>query len=136
MSAAPGDASRHDEEMNSMYRDIDSLRASPQDDHYAQIFEALSEPIRMQIVRQIASADELACTTLDETLPVSKSTISYHIKILSHAQLISVRKDGLYYPYRVRGEVFEHYLPTFLDRMVRNAKHSRPSRQKRQLATA
>lgn len=122
--------------MNFMYRDLESLRSSPPDDHYAQIFEALSEPIRMQIVRQIASADELACTTLDETLPVSKSTISYHIKILSHAQLISVRKDGRYYHYRLRGEVFEHYLPTFLDRMVGSGKRARTSRQKRQLATA
>jgi DNA-binding transcriptional ArsR family regulator len=145
MSAVPhaGDAAQHRlgqsrdlAGMNFMYRDIESLLSSPQDDQYAQIFEALSEPIRMQIVRQIASADELACTTLDETLPISKSTISYHIKILSHAQLISVRKDGRYYHYRLRREVFEQFLPTFLDRVARSSKRARSSRLKRQLATA
>ncbi len=119
-----------------MDRDFDGLAAFPEDTQYAQIFDALSEPIRMRIVRQIASADELACTTLDETLPVSKSTISYHVKILSHAHLISVRKDGRYYHYRLRNEVFDHYLPTFLDRLVSTPKRPRSARQKREMANA
>lgn len=119
-----------------MGRNFDSEPAFPEDAQYALIFDALSEPIRMQIVRQIANADELACTTLDETLPVSKSTISYHVKILSHAHLISVRKDGRYYHYRLRADVFDHYLPTFLDRLVSTPKRPQSVRQKREMANA
>lgn len=91
---------------------------------YAEIFSALSEPIRIEIVSMIASTDELACTVLDDTLPISKSTISYHIKILYHAGLISVRKDGRYYFYRLKREVFDQYVDGFLDRLA-TARRSR-----------
>ena len=85
---------------------------------YAEIFNALSEPIRIEIVAMIASTEELACTVLDETLPISKSTISYHVKILYHAGLISVRKDGRYYFYRLKREVFDQYVDGFLERLT------------------
>ena len=59
-----------------------------------EVFKALGDPIRWSIVTQMAAVDELACLTLEDTLPVSKPTISYHTKILHHAGLISVRKSG------------------------------------------
>jgi DNA-binding transcriptional ArsR family regulator len=88
------------------------------DDVYSEIFAALSEPVRIRIIRMIAETDELACTRLDETLPISKSTISYHIKVLHHAGLISVRKDGRYYHYRLKAEVLQRYLPGFTEQLV------------------
>ena len=54
---------------------------------------------------QMASVDELACMTLEDTLPVSKPTISYHTKILYHAGLITVRKSGRNYYYSLRRDV-------------------------------
>lgn len=84
---------------------------------FSGVFRALSEPLRLDIVRQITQVEELPCTTLEETLPISKSTISYHIKILSHAGLIQVRKEGRYYFYSLREDVFEHLLPGFLSRL-------------------
>jgi DNA-binding transcriptional ArsR family regulator len=114
--------------------DSQTLLAAPDEIHYLGIFDALCEPIRMQIIRQIASVAELACTTLDETLPISKPTISYHVKILSQAQLISVRKEGRYYHYQLRREVFDYFLPTFLDRLLGNpitpVKPARASRRR------
>jgi DNA-binding transcriptional ArsR family regulator len=86
-------------------------------DLYATIFSALSEPARIEILEMIAGTDELPCTVLDETLPISKSTISYHIKILYHAHLITVRKSGRYYHYKLRPEVLNEYLPGFLEHL-------------------
>ena len=57
------------------------MRATPQQPP-TEIFKALSDPIRWDIVLQMASVDELACVTLEDSLPVSKPTISYYIKIL------------------------------------------------------
>ena len=37
-----------------------------------EIFKALSDPIRWNIIVQMASVDELACVALEDTLPVSK----------------------------------------------------------------
>jgi DNA-binding transcriptional ArsR family regulator len=75
-----------------------------------QVFKALSEPVRWEIVEMMRATDELACTTLESVLGVTKSTISYHIKILYFADLIEVRKEGRYYFYRLRRDVFDRVL--------------------------
>ena len=85
---------------------------------YHAIFDALSEPMRLQMLRMIASTSELPCTALEHSLPVTKSTISYHVKILYRAQLIQVRKEGRYFFYKVRRDVFSRFLPGFLRRLV------------------
>ena len=58
----------------------------------------------------MAAVDELACVTLEDTLPVSKPTISYHTKILYHAGLISVRKEGRNYFYTLRRDVLHQVI--------------------------
>jgi DNA-binding transcriptional ArsR family regulator len=62
------------------------------------------------MITQMASVDELACVTLENTLPVTKPTISYHAKILSHAGLITVRKEGRNHFYSLRREVLHRVL--------------------------
>jgi DNA-binding transcriptional ArsR family regulator len=76
----------------------------------AEIFKALGDPIRWSILAQIADAGELACVALEDTLPVSKPTISYHTKILQQAELISVRKSGRSYFYSLRDDVIRGLL--------------------------
>lgn len=70
-----------------------------------EMLKALGDPIRWDIIAQMASVDELACVALEDTLPVSKPTISYHAKILYQAGLISVRKSGRNYFYSLRRDV-------------------------------
>ncbi len=72
-----------------------------------EIFSALSDPIRWSIIAQAAQVDELACVTLESSLPVAKPTISYHVKILQNAGLISTRKAGRNYYYSLRRDVIE-----------------------------
>jgi len=91
---------------------VDDLRAL-----YTGIFRALSEPLRLEIISLFAELDELPCTVIEEHLPISKSTISYHIKILARARLVSVRKEGRFYFYRPRLDVFEWFVPGLLHRM-------------------
>jgi ArsR family transcriptional regulator, arsenate/arsenite/antimonite-responsive transcriptional repressor len=88
-----------------------------QEEIYTAIFNALRDPCRLDMIRMIGGRSELPCTTLDETMPISKSTISYHIKVLYRAGLISVRKEGRNYHYRLRNDVFDEFLPRFLNRM-------------------
>ena len=75
-----------------------------------EVFRALSDPIRWSIIAQMAKVDELACITLESTLPVSKPTISYHTKILQNAGLISTRKAGRNYYYSLRRDVLRDLL--------------------------
>jgi DNA-binding transcriptional ArsR family regulator len=75
-----------------------------------EIFKALGDPVRWSIIVQMAAVDELACVALEDTLTVSKPTISYHTKILYHAGLISVRKSGRNYYYSLRRDVLHDLL--------------------------
>lgn len=76
----------------------------------AEAFKALGDPIRWSIVQQIARQDELAAAVLEDTLPVSKPTISYHTKILTQAGLIEVHKRGRHYFYRLRPDALGELL--------------------------
>jgi DNA-binding transcriptional ArsR family regulator len=76
------------------------------------VLKALSDEMRWSIVTQLAAVDELACLRLEHTLPVSKPTISYHVKVLYHAGLIEVRKEGRNYFYRLRRDVLDSVLAT------------------------
>jgi DNA-binding transcriptional ArsR family regulator len=75
------------------------------EDVAAEVFKALRDPVRWSIFAQIAAVGELPCAELEQTLPVSKSTISYHTKILQQAGLLSVRKEGRNYHYALRRDV-------------------------------
>ena len=57
------------------------------------IFHALSDPVRLQIVRAlVANEDARACGTFG--LPVSKSTASHHFRVLREAGVIRQRDEG------------------------------------------
>lgn len=82
-----------------------TLVETSQDSAAAEVFKALGDPVRWSIIAQIAAVDELPCADLEQTLPVSKPTISYHTKILQQAGLLSVRKEGRNYFYALRRDV-------------------------------
>jgi DNA-binding transcriptional ArsR family regulator len=75
-----------------------------------EVFKALGDPIRWSIVRQMAQQEELACSLLEDTLPVSKPTISYHTRILAQAGLIEVHKRGRNYFYSLRRDVLRQVI--------------------------
>lgn len=66
------------------------------------ILRALGDPVRWNIIERMSLVDELARSGLEDTLPISKPTISYHMKVLVQAGLVEARKDGrsLYYVLR------------------------------------
>jgi DNA-binding transcriptional ArsR family regulator len=69
------------------------------------IFKALGDPVRWSIICQAADVEELGCSVLEDTLNVSKPTISYHTKILVQSGLLSVRKEGRNFYYTLRRDV-------------------------------
>jgi DNA-binding transcriptional ArsR family regulator len=75
-----------------------------------EVFRAIGDPVRWSIIAQLAVVGELPCADLEQTLPVSKPTISYHAKILQQAGLLSVRKEGRNYFYALRRDVLREAL--------------------------
>lgn len=83
-----------------------------------EFFKALSDPTRLEIVTRMAAVDELACSSLEESLGVSKSTISHHVKVLYHAGMIEIRRDGRFFHYRLKRDVLDSYLPGLSERIT------------------
>lgn len=93
-------------------------RIESTEEYLVEVFKALSDPLRLDIMKRMAQTDELACTELERALPVTKSTISYHVKILAQAGLLEVRKAGRYYHYRARRDLIDPVLPDLWDRIA------------------
>ena len=80
------------------------------------IAKALADPRRMQVLEVIAGEEECPCQRLREEFPISKATISHHIKELVRAGLIDARKDGQFLHCEVRRDVLEAYTAELLRR--------------------
>jgi DNA-binding transcriptional ArsR family regulator len=57
------------------------------------VLYALSDPIRLQIVQQLASEGDTACGTFDIRMP--KSSLSHHFKVLRDAGVIGTVSEGV-----------------------------------------
>jgi DNA-binding transcriptional ArsR family regulator len=75
------------------------------------IFAALSDATRMEMLEMIIERGEVGCSEFDARFPLSKSTISYHTKLLNAAGLIETRREGRYFFYRARLDELEDEFP-------------------------
>ena len=82
------------------------------------VYAALADRHRRRVVVRLASAPqaEIACSTLD--VPGSKSTRSYHWKVLREAGLILQRSTGTGMLLRLRPD-FEQRFPGLIDNLLR-----------------
>lgn len=81
----------------------------------ARVFKAFCDPNRLKILDILKTGEHCACKLL-EILDVSQSTLSHHMKILTDAKIVNVRKDGKWSHYSLSDEglttVF-HYLENY-----------------------
>ena len=63
-------------------------------DQLQAIAQAIADPRRFAILRQIAQEGRLACTALTQHSSLSPATISHHTKTLQEAGLIDVTRVG------------------------------------------
>jgi ArsR family transcriptional regulator len=88
------------------------------------IAKALADPRRMQLLEVIAGEAECPCQRLRQEFPVSKATISHHIKELVRAGLIDARRDGQFLNCEVRRDMLEAYAAELLRRAGGTPKQS------------
>ena len=62
----------------------------------ARLFSALSQETRLAVVRRLVRAGRAGCAAGDlaEGLGVAPATLSFHLKELTHAGLVSSRREG------------------------------------------
>jgi DNA-binding transcriptional ArsR family regulator len=84
-----------------------------------QVLQALSDPVRLEIVRQLAGCNggELGCGAV--VVPVSKSTASHHFKALLNAGVIAERGEGTRKFFQLRRAELDEQFPGLIDSVLR-----------------
>jgi ArsR family transcriptional regulator, arsenate/arsenite/antimonite-responsive transcriptional repressor len=84
---------------------------------FERIAKALADPRRVAVLEAIAREEQCACQDLRGQFPISKATMSHHIKELLRAGLIAARREGQYLHCQVRPQAMEAYTAELLRRV-------------------
>ncbi|PSN16093.1 ArsR family transcriptional regulator [filamentous cyanobacterium CCT1] len=77
-------------------------------------FKALSDPLRLEVIELLRSQEMCVCDLCDR-MAIAQSKLSFHLKTLREAGLISARQDGRWIYYSLNSAEFgelEDYLST------------------------
>ncbi|HRF98478.1 MAG TPA: metalloregulator ArsR/SmtB family transcription factor [Aggregatilineales bacterium] len=70
--------------------------------HIAEMFKALSHPVRVQILDMISQGGgELCACNIEQHFDLTQPTISHHFKVLREAGLIESENRGVWVHHRV-----------------------------------
>lgn len=83
----------------------------------ANVLYALGDPVRLEIVKRLATMGEQPCGALD--FAIAKSTMSHHFKILRESGVIYCRKEGTQHMNSLRREDLDARFPGLLDAVLK-----------------
>lgn len=87
------------------------------------LFQALADPTRLGIVRQLATEDEVCACDFTACCDVAQPTVSHHLRVLREAGVVSGERRGSW--------VFYRLTPSALDRLQSLVGSLRPARAPR-----
>jgi DNA-binding transcriptional ArsR family regulator len=96
-----------------------AVKQSPRTDDVVAVLHALADPVRLEMVRQLAQHGpngELACGQI--AVPVTKSTATHHLKVLCGAGLTTERAEGTRKYIRLRRDEIDRRFPGLLDSVL------------------
>jgi ArsR family transcriptional regulator len=69
-------------------------------------FHALSDPTRLEIVELLRSGERCVCE-LTDTLDAAQSRLSFHLKVLKDAELVTDRREGRWVYYTLNTDTLQ-----------------------------
>lgn len=84
-----------------------------------ELMAALSDSVRVAIVRAIAADGERTCGTFD--LGISKATRSHHFKVLREAGVTHTRAEGTHRHVSLRREELDQHFPGLIGAVLHAA---------------
>ena len=88
----------------------------------AAVLHALSDPVRLRIVAELARGGDRTCGSI--VLPVTKSTCTHHFRVLREAGVIQQRAEGTTRINRLRRDDLDARFPGLLDTVLDAAQRS------------
>lgn len=76
-------------------------------DRHAALFQALSDPRRLRILDLLRAGEQCVCD-LQTALDCGQSLLSFHLKTLREAGLVTVRKEGRWSHYQLADHALTH----------------------------
>ena len=70
-------------------------------------FQALADPVRLQIVAVLQRGPRCVCEIQSAVGPIAANLLSYHLGILRNAALVSAQRRGRWLDYRLEHAAFE-----------------------------
>jgi DNA-binding transcriptional ArsR family regulator len=90
----------------------------------APVLHALSDPLRLEVVRALAAdAEPRRCGSFDD-LGVVKSTLTHHFRVLREAGIIRQERKGTAKFMTLRREDLDARFPGLLDAVLAGAPHA------------
>jgi DNA-binding transcriptional ArsR family regulator len=84
----------------------------------ARVLQALGDPIRLELVRQLARRGEVPCGGFDLDMP--KSSLSHHLRVLREAGILGTRAEGTCVMNFLCRDRLERRFPGLLEGILRN----------------
>lgn len=84
----------------------------------ARVLHALSDPVRLDIVRQLADQGEIPCGGFGVEMP--KSSLSHHFRVLREAGILGMRSEGTSILNYLLAEELERRFPGMLRGILSN----------------
>jgi DNA-binding transcriptional ArsR family regulator len=85
-----------------------------------EVLHALSDPVRLEIVRALADLQERPCSAVEAK--VAKSTLSHHFKVLREAGVTFTRANGTHRLISLRMDDLEERFPGLISSVLNAAK--------------
>ena len=73
------------------------------------MFVALADPTRRNILELLANSGELAATAIYKQFPVSPQAVSQHLKVLREAHLVDMEKRAQKHVYRLNPQTLSQF---------------------------
>jgi DNA-binding transcriptional ArsR family regulator len=94
-----------------MHPDVNSLSLP-------RVLHALSDPVRLKVVKQIWRTGGQTCTALNLLNEMPKSTASHHFRVLRESGIINMSPQGTHMINTIRKDDLDHCFPGLLDAIL------------------
>jgi ArsR family transcriptional regulator, arsenate/arsenite/antimonite-responsive transcriptional repressor len=91
----------------------------------ARLFQALSDEVRLEIISLIGDGEHCVCE-ITSALDIAQSRLSFHLKVLKDAGLVTDRRDGRWIYYTLSRDAFDE-AAAVLGELRPRARRSAPS---------
>jgi len=85
---------------------LDRVTTATDASRATQLFHALSDETRLAVIEMLHDGERCVCD-LQDALDVAQSRLSFHLKVLKDAGLVTDRKDGRWVHYALSPDAFD-----------------------------